>query len=278
VAADHPFDCYVRGRAGSDPRRIDVGEAALLFALDAYPDLDVAGYLGLLDDLAGRVLAEAGRRDAAVPIRWAALRRVLVEQVGLTGRGDFSSDPADWYLNRVLDGLEGLPVSFACVWIAVGQRAGWRLSGLAMPEHFAVCIDGPDGRLLADPFCDGLLLQNEGSDRAESRLPVAALRIGRARRVSNRVTLTHMLTALRFAYLARGDFLAASVVCQRLAALWPDSARRHADLGRTALQAERFGVAVEAFLCALALRPSPAIARKVEGLLAAAGRAWAACN
>ncbi|MFQ6049077.1 MAG: transglutaminase family protein, partial [Phycisphaerae bacterium] len=158
MAAEHPFDSYVREYVCDDPGGIDVGRAALLFALDAYPNLSVSEYLGFLDELAERVVAEAGRREVSVPIRWAALRRVLVEQVGLTGQVEPSYDPQDCHLNQVLDSRRGLPVSFSCIWIAVGRRVGWRICGLAMPEHFAVCIDGPDGRLFADPACNGLLL------------------------------------------------------------------------------------------------------------------------
>ena len=53
----HPFDEMVQW----PERDIRLASAALLFALDAYPHLEIPGYLARLDHLAGRVEAMAGR-------------------------------------------------------------------------------------------------------------------------------------------------------------------------------------------------------------------------
>ena len=271
----HQFDRYVSARRAN----VDVATAGLLAALDAHPDLDIDRYSDVIDDLAERVLDEAGGSDVPLPLQWAALRQVLVDDVGLEGDPDDSYDPASCHLHEVLDNKLGTPVSLSCIWIAVGQRAGYRVSGLTMPDHFAVCIAAPDGVLIVDAFCDGLLL-DEPPMTGPSRLrqSFGAAPSGRLRRVSNLVTLGRLLSALKTAYLCRGNLSAAVQVCQRLTAVWPDSAKRHADLGLVAMRAERFGLASEALSTALSLCPPPATAGKIRNLLTVAGSAWAACN
>ena len=68
--------------------QIDVAHAALLFACEVYPDLDIDGYLGRLDDMAEAVLS---RLDHNHPIT--TLNDVLFGELGFHGNTDDYFDP-----------------------------------------------------------------------------------------------------------------------------------------------------------------------------------------
>ena len=71
---------------------IDLGRAALAIALAEYPDLDIAGYLRRIDELAVEVLQRCGA-DADVFRSIAALNYVLFKEQGFRGNRDDYYDP-----------------------------------------------------------------------------------------------------------------------------------------------------------------------------------------
>ena len=82
------------------------------------------------------------------------LRKVLAQDIGL--RGDFVDYYAaeNSYLNHVIDRRKGIPLSLTLIYIFVGRRVGWKVTGLNMPGHFLACIDN----VVFDPFFNGKIL------------------------------------------------------------------------------------------------------------------------
>jgi regulator of sirC expression with transglutaminase-like and TPR domain len=85
----------------------------------------------------------------------------------LGGRERFHGRQADYrrlessLLPDVLRRRRGLPIMLSLVWMAVAQRAGLTVHGIALPGHFIVAVGGPAGGedyVLADPFHGGRLL------------------------------------------------------------------------------------------------------------------------
>jgi regulator of sirC expression with transglutaminase-like and TPR domain len=126
-----------------------VAEAALEFAVFAYPDVDVQGYLDRLDRMADLV-AGATHLD---------LRRVVAIREGLGGDIDDYYDPRNSFLNEVIDRRKGIPITLSVVWMEVGRRAGIEVQGVALPGHFLVFAGGQ----LVDPFHGGEAI---GADEA----------------------------------------------------------------------------------------------------------------
>jgi regulator of sirC expression with transglutaminase-like and TPR domain len=135
---------------------VPLDEAVLLISARANPALDVAAQLQRLDELASLV----DRADAS------ALRSVLFEQLGLRGDREHYDDPANSYLDRVLDRRRGIPISLSVLLIEVGRRCGIHLEAVGMPGHFLVrdpatpdqLIDAFDrGRQLDHAACERLL-------------------------------------------------------------------------------------------------------------------------
>ena len=116
---------------------IDLARACLLIAQDAYPGLDVEGYLGEIERLAarlrGRLAPEGGAEE-----RVAALNRFLFDELGYSGNADNYYDPRNSYLNEVLDRRTGIPLTLSVLYLEIGRRVGLALQGVSFPGHFLV--------------------------------------------------------------------------------------------------------------------------------------------
>src|ERR1700737_2413369 len=95
---------------------LDLAEVALTLARDAYPSLDVEGYLGELTAMAREVRPRLrGRLEARV----AGLCRYLFQDMGFRGNVKEYYDPRNSYFNEVLDRRMGIPITLSAVAIAV---------------------------------------------------------------------------------------------------------------------------------------------------------------
>jgi regulator of sirC expression with transglutaminase-like and TPR domain len=137
-----------------DESAIDLARACLLIAQDAYPGLDVEGYLGEIERLAARL---RGRLPAAedAEARIAALNEFLFAELGYSGNADHYYDPRNSYLNEVLDRRTGIPLTLSVLYMELGRRAGLALEGVSFPGHFLVRLQLPGALLVLDPFAEG---------------------------------------------------------------------------------------------------------------------------
>ena len=146
---------------------IDLARACLLIAQDAYPGLDVDGYLGEIERLAARLrgrLPEAGDAEARV----VALNEFLFADLGFTGNTDQYYDPRNSYLNEVLDRRTGIPLTLSVLYMEIGRRIGLPLDGVSFPGHFLVRLQLRRSLLVLDPFTGGEP-QSEANLRARLR-------------------------------------------------------------------------------------------------------------
>lgn len=121
-------------------------QAAFAIAASVSPELDIDGELLRLDALA-----------ASIPEATAdAVRRALFVSRRFTGNSTNYYDPANSYLNCVLDRGVGIPISLAVLAIECGRRLGVELVGVGMPGHFLV--RNPSTTLFFDPFNGGMEL------------------------------------------------------------------------------------------------------------------------
>lgn len=119
----------------------DLGLACLLIGCEVFPDLDVSVWLERLDALAASVRGgDAG-----------ALREALAE---FRGYGDDYADLRSSLLSEVLRRRRGLPITLSVVWLEVARRCGITASGIGLPGHFVVSVEGQ----LVDPFYGGRLV------------------------------------------------------------------------------------------------------------------------
>ena len=136
---------------------IDLARACLLIAQDAYPGLDVEGYLGEIERLAARLRGRLAEGDDAEE-RIAALSEFLFADLGYTGNADNYYDPRNSYLNEVLDRRTGIPLTLSVLYMEIGRRIGLPLEGVSFPGHFLVRVQLRGSLLVLDPFSGGLPL------------------------------------------------------------------------------------------------------------------------
>ena len=137
-----------------EDERIDLARACLQIAEDAYPGLDVDGYLGEIERFAKRLRARLAP-DAAVEDRVIALNEFLFADLGFNGNVADYYDPRNSDLNEVIDRRRGIPITLAVLYMEIGRRIELPLDGVSFPGHFLVRLPMRGGALVLDPFSGG---------------------------------------------------------------------------------------------------------------------------
>jgi regulator of sirC expression with transglutaminase-like and TPR domain len=100
-------------------------------------------------------LAEELTADAATALR---LVDILFTQGRFTGNRINYYAPENSSLLSVLNRGEGNPISLACLFILVGRRLGFKISGCNYPGHFLSLIPRGESPILVDCFNAGQLV------------------------------------------------------------------------------------------------------------------------
>lgn len=208
--------------------RIDVAYAALLFACEVYPDLDIDGYLIRLDEMASAIRPRLAYDHPVV-----ALKDYLFDELGFWGNVDDYFDPRNSYLNQVLDRHTGIPITLSVVYLELARRLDLPMVGIGLPGHFIVRYDGDEEPLYLDPFNGGITMSTGDcrqlvADISDGRLPFRASYLSP---VDSRQILTRMLRNLKGIYVARADFEAALPIVEKMILLNPTAVEEIRDLG-----------------------------------------------
>jgi regulator of sirC expression with transglutaminase-like and TPR domain len=133
--------------------RIELARACLMIARDAYPELDMAHYVGQIERFGLRLRALAAERGVEEKI--IALNEFMFGELGFQANVDAYYDPRNSYLNEVIDRRTGIPISLSIVYMELGRRIGLPLEGVSFPGHFLVRLRLRGGMLVLDPFAGG---------------------------------------------------------------------------------------------------------------------------
>ena len=138
-----------------EDREIDLARACLQIAEDAYPGLDVDGYVGEIARFAARLRTRLAP-GAATEDRVIALNEFLFGDLGFSGNAGDYYDPRNSYLNEVLDRRRGIPITLSVLYMEIGRRIELPLEGVSFPGHFLVRLPLRGGTLVLDPFEGGV--------------------------------------------------------------------------------------------------------------------------
>jgi len=219
---------------------IELARACLQIAEDAYPGLDVDGYVGEIDRFAKRLRARLAK-DAVAEDRVIALNEFLFDDLGFSGNTDDYYDPRNSYLNEVLDRRMGIPITLAVLYMEIGRRIELRFEGVSFPGHFLVRLPLRGGTLVLDPFSGGVP-QSESELRerlkrviprgATGGVPVAELPLDHfLEPASNRQILARVLRNLKGVYREKDKPERMLQVLNRMVIVAPDSAAELRDRG-----------------------------------------------
>lgn len=119
--------------------QIDIGIAALTFAKEIYPDIDIQAYSSKIDALADKVRVLARWTDDPER-RIRVLNTVLFRNEGFHyDRSPFSRSVQKYYfLNGILDSKQGICYTMPLLYIAVAQRVGYPIYPVLAPDHMFV--------------------------------------------------------------------------------------------------------------------------------------------
>ena len=164
---DSEFMAFVLGQG----EQFDLEDGVWRFSLARYPDINVAAFRAQLDAWADRV-RDPLRAGASGAETLLALNQVLFGELGFRGNSDDYHDPANSYVNRVMDRRRGIPISLSAVYLFVGRRLGLPVAGIGMPGHFLCRYQTSREEIYIDAFNGGKLL-----DRADCKRRIEALAV-----------------------------------------------------------------------------------------------------
>jgi regulator of sirC expression with transglutaminase-like and TPR domain len=223
-----------------DDRNIDLAQACLMIAQDAYPALDVERYLGDLERMAQRLRRRMPQSGGAEE-RIVALNEFLFDHLGFRGNTEDYYDPRNSYLNDVMDRKTGIPITISILYMELGRRVGLPLEGVSFPGHFMVRVHVRGGVLVLDPFSGGAA-QSEAELRqrlkrvipegAAPDVPVAELPLDQfLEPASKRQILSRVLRNLKGIYGEKDEPQRMLEVLNRILVLTPNAAAELRDRG-----------------------------------------------
>lgn len=89
--------------------------------------------------------------------------------LGLRGDVEGYAEPANSFLDQVLDRRRGIPITLSVLAMTIGRRTGVALVGVGMPGHFLVRHDGQP-RVLLDCFDGGRRLTSGDCEAIVQRI------------------------------------------------------------------------------------------------------------
>ena len=198
------FEAFTRAITGAD-HEVDLFGAAMVIArLDGHP-ADPHRTAARLDAFAEAAREQAG--EGASPDALAhAIDHQLFSVQGFQANTDDYTDPANSYLDQVVERRRGIPITLSLVYMEVGQRIGLHCDGIGYPGHFMVRYGGIEDAVYVDPFQQGIRI-----DRAELLARLRTLNVGTANpemflaSVTRRQILQRMLNNLHAIFRDRRD-------------------------------------------------------------------------
>ncbi|MBA3315031.1 MAG: transglutaminase-like domain-containing protein [Planctomycetota bacterium] len=225
---------------------IDLVAASIEIARDTEPDLDAETLIAWIDERAYEVRGPVARAESEADALL-ELGRCINGRHGLTG-GCSAFESADGsYLHRVIETRTGIPISLCVLYMAVAEKVGLELKGVAAPRHFLTRYESSAGPLFVDAYHGGRVLtlreclkflSGVTGRPGESIEPSLAPADGRS-------IIVRMLNNLKALYAKRGEWQKAWHVQHRLVALQPAAYEERRDLAVIALNAGRPGCAID---------------------------------
>lgn len=184
---------------------VDLFGAAMAIASLRGAPADSLAVARELDLIAEDVRSHAGATLDPGELALAIDHQLFVAR-GFRGNTENYQDPANSYLDLVVERRLGIPITLSLIYIEVAQRVGLQCDGIGYPGHFIVRCGPPEACIYVDPFHQGARL-----DRAELIAGLRAYRLGGASYqsflagVTRRQLLQRMLNNLHIIFRASRD-------------------------------------------------------------------------
>jgi regulator of sirC expression with transglutaminase-like and TPR domain len=231
--------------AALDEETFPLDRAALIMALEEYPNLDMLAYLRRLDLFAAR--AEALRGEDRSPVNIIkCINEVLFVQEGLRGNDDDYYDPRNSYLNEVLDRKLGIPISLSVIYMEVAKRIGFFVQGVGFPGHFLIKHAANDREIIIDTFNLGRILTRNDCQELLDKIynGTVSMNASLLQPMEKRSILTRMLYNLKGVYTQKEQYSKALSVIEKILMINPWTPSEVRDRGLVYMQTSLFAKAL----------------------------------
>ncbi len=268
-----PAQAFALAIAGRD-HEVDLFGGAVAIARLGRDGVDAHALARELDLMAEAVLARAGEGAGPEALADAMAAELFVAR-GFRGNRERYGDPANSYLDRVVERRLGIPITLSLVYLEIAGRVGLECDGVGFPGHFLVRCGGAGG-FFVDPFNAGERPTREGLlERLRDSPGATASPDALLAAVTRRQILQRMLVNLCIAYRGEDDaarWIAALGLRLRLeswnAALHLERGLLHHRRGADALALSD----LERYVESGGATPDPRVSRILDELRARRGR------
>lgn len=153
------FDDFARAIRGADHEVDLFGAAMIVSRLGGHP-IDPFHTAARLDHIAEDVLKQAGPNPTQDALSH-AIEHQLFTVEGFHGNTTNYPDPANSYLDLVVEQRTGIPITLSLVYMEVAQRVGLICDGVGYPKHFIIRYGGPENPVYVDPFQQGARIDRQ---------------------------------------------------------------------------------------------------------------------
>lgn len=151
--ADSEFFAFIL----SHGENLDLELGVWRFVRTRFPGAPLEGYAAQLDDWAERLRGPVSGASGGEEVL-GRVNSLLFGELGFRGNEDSFHDPANGYLNVVMDRRLGIPISLCAVYLFVCRRLGLPVAGIGMPGHFLCRYQTPREEHYIDAYNGGALL------------------------------------------------------------------------------------------------------------------------
>ena len=242
---------------------IQLDRAALYLAGEEYPEIDVTSNLAELDAFAAQISLRVSYDTAPTDLAH-AIAGYLFDEVGFHGNSDEYYNPDNSFLNRVLETRTGIPITLSLVFLEVGRRLGLRCSGVGLPGHFIVGLDGLGEYL--DPFNAGVTLSTGDCRNLVQKISGGRLEWTDAflKPCGNHDILFRMLNNLKSVYMQNERYAKAIGVIQRMAIISPGLPSLYQEQAWCHAQQQEYRLAIETLEAYLEKADGPEDSRRIK--------------
>lgn len=185
--------------------RLKLETYCFALAKTRYPEVNPEGYGAWLDWVAAQAAPEIGIGMVPESII-ATLNNLIFDDLGFMGNQADYYDPANSYLNQVIDTRSGNPISLCVVYLLVARRLRLPIYGVGAPTHFLCVFQGAERRLFIDAFHGGkILTESDCRDFLKQVVPDASDSVLGA--APPQRVLSRMLHNLRYCYRRRRELI-----------------------------------------------------------------------
>ena len=221
---------------------------ALLIAQSEYPEVDIDNYIHKLDEMAEEVRERIS--EITLPHEQIAeYNRYFFHENRFRREVIGFYDPANNYLNDVIDRKTGIDVTLYILYIEIGRKAGLPLSAINLPsycivrykfKHFDIFLDlGDEGNIMSEEAFQEKLELVFGEE--------AGLQRRFLNEDANKETLARILRNLARIYTDENEYDKAIQALKRITWLTPQYMTPYRRLGNLFYQVGDYNEALDAF-------------------------------